>query len=194
MLFKLGFFTLACATGALAQCGRSEFDYESLGHPDTWPTIKYDGPRFNMTAERKAEILEQRANNASWERPDDMPVIELQPGTHLDFGSDSDSQHEKRRGNRLIAAYGGYNCASETILADVTNFGCGTGCVTVPVTANSGVVLQQYHGNPYPTMDVWRGAGCRGNRLAHFGVVDTRSCTNINDCGGYRSFIGWWNC
>ncbi|KAI1372850.1 hypothetical protein F4677DRAFT_462787 [Hypoxylon crocopeplum] len=192
-MLKLGISLWACVTTVLAQSStRSEMNLKDLGDPDTWPVIKYGGPRYEMTPEQKAEILEQRVNNDSWGRPDDMPVIELQPGIHLDLSSDS--HHGKRSGYHFIGAYEGYNCSADTIIADVFNFGCGTGCVSVPVAANSGVVLQEYHGNPYPTMDVWRGPGCQGSRLSHFGVIDTRSCTNISDGGGYESFIGWFNC
>jgi hypothetical protein len=62
----------------------------------------------------------------------------------------------------------------------------------MPETAYSGLVFQEFHGNPYPTIDVWTDYACTGT-MQHFGVEDTLSHTN-SDLNGFKSFIGYYGC
>jgi len=164
-------------------------DYEELGHPDTWPVVKYGGPLYKMTP----EMLRERTMNESWERPMDMPVINVELGTHLVLGATGNSSLEKRWGLHSIEAFPGLGCVENPIIT-AANFGCGTGCITITccTLARSGKVVQEFHGNPYPTMDVWAGQFCFGDRLQHLGVLDLESCTDVNF--GFRSFVGYYDC
>jgi hypothetical protein len=153
-------------------------------------TVHYDGPRYEMTKEELEKVQESWRTGADWEKPADMPIIEVEPGTILDFGSNNTAL-TKRSGDHYIGASSDWNCGGNLIV-QVKNFGCGTGCITMSATALSAAVVQQYHANPYPTMDVWSDFGCTGTKQ-HFGVEKTYSCTNSNT-NGYKSFIGWYKC
>ncbi|OAQ70954.1 hypothetical protein VFPPC_03337 [Pochonia chlamydosporia 170] len=192
---KYGLILLLFITGVWAVAvtiPSNEVGLDKFPGMESLPVIKYDGPRYELTEEDKAELLHAHSTGGPWKMPAGMPHIELQAGNILDLGVDTNLT--KRAGNRVIGAFGGYNCPIETIIASVVNFGCGTGCITVNSNALSGLVIQQIHGNPYPTMDVWASPRCQGDRLQHFGVDDRASCTNVNNCCGFRSFIGYWNC
>ncbi|KAJ2974366.1 hypothetical protein NQ176_g6096 [Zarea fungicola] len=173
---------------------RSSFDVtpDQPVIPADVQVITYDGPTYTMTTDDWAARENATANGLPWDAPAGVPRITLQPGQLLDFGITTDIT--KRSGNRFIGAFGGYNCPTLTYIVGVKNFGCGTGCISITTSALSGIVQQQYHHNPYPTMDVWAGAGCSGTRLQHFGVQTTSSCTNVNNCSGFSSFIGYYNC
>ncbi|KAJ2976516.1 hypothetical protein NQ176_g4906 [Zarea fungicola] len=158
--------------------------------------VKYDGPLYTLSPAELLELAEARENNASWIRPEGMPIIHLEAGTILDLGADATdgSSIEKRgKGFRSVAAYNTWQCRSNP-LAAVQNFGCGTGCVVVPETAWSGSVYQAKGGRPYPTMEVWANSRCDGPSLQSMGTYGTQqSCTNMNCCG-FRSFIAYFDC
>ncbi|KAN0072979.1 hypothetical protein V8E54_009093 [Elaphomyces granulatus] len=196
MRFALILFAFAMGTSANNGPTKQDIkftDYEELGHPDTWPVVKYDGPLYKMTP----EMLRERTMNESWERPKDMPVINVELGTHLVLGATGNSSLEKRAGDPIIAPYQAFGCVGDP-MAMVSNFGCGTGCISFRsctecrVLAGSGAVSQIYHTNPYPTMDVWATKLCFGGRLQHLGVRNTKSCTDVPP--GFQSFIGYYNC
>ncbi|KAJ2968977.1 hypothetical protein NQ176_g8909 [Zarea fungicola] len=172
---------------------QSTFDVapNQLEIPSDAKVITYNGPAYTMSADDWAARENATLNNLPWDAPEGIPRITLKPGQLLDFG---DSNITKRDGNRFIGAYGGYNCEQGTFIVGVRNFGCGTGCISIPNEALSGIVQQERHHGHYPTMDVWAGAGCRGNRLQHFGVQTVSSCTNVNNCYGYLSFVGYYGC
>lgn len=176
-----------CLAGVLA----ASIPARSQGPPDTkgMTVVKYNGPRYNMTEEDLELVRESWRTGGAWEKPEGMPVIEIDVGTILDFGAGDTIT--KRSGQHLIGAESNSNCAGTTIV-QVKDFGCGTGCITMSSTALSGFVFQEYHANPYPTMDVWSGLACTGTKQ-HFGVEDLYSCTNSNT-NGFQSFIGWFNC
>ncbi|KAJ2972996.1 hypothetical protein NQ176_g6845 [Zarea fungicola] len=153
--------------------------------------ITYSGPSYILSADDWAARENATLNNTPWDAPAGVPRITLEPGQLLDFGL---TDLTKRDGNRFIGAFAGYGCFQGTFIAGVKNFGCGTGCITITTEALSGIVQQQRHGGDYPTMDVWARGGCQGNRLQHFGVESTSSCTNVNNCSGYLSFIGYYSC
>lgn len=186
----------ACVLGAWAAALDVRASAHNMATRYNATVVKYDGPRYTLSAEENAKRLHAHATNGTWNAPDDMPRIYLEEGKILDMGaSDGNSSLVKRSGEHYIVAYGGYGCVTGTGLAGVLNFGCGTGCVIIPPgSAYSGLVVQEFHANPYPTMDVWAGATCSGTTLQHFGVVDTESCTNVNNCCGFKSFIGYYGC
>ncbi|KAN0067358.1 hypothetical protein V8E54_014621 [Elaphomyces granulatus] len=197
MRFALILFAFAMGTSANNGPTKQDIkftDYEELGHPDTWPVVKYDGPLYKMTP----EMLRERTMNESWERPKDMPVINVEPGTHLVLGATGNSSLEKRHGDPIIAPYRDWGCPGRDPIIIVADFGCGTGCISFSynteccIIAFSGMVSQLFHGNPYPTMDVWDNGFCNGSPLQHLGVVDTESCTDV--ILGFQSFIGYYNC
>ncbi|KAI9775867.1 MAG: hypothetical protein M1839_000741 [Geoglossum umbratile] len=177
-----------CLAGALAATipARSE---EAKAPLDTagLKVVQYEGPRYEMTKMDLESLQESWRTGGNWDRPADMPIIELEAGTILDFGN---STLAKRSGQHTITAYSDWNC--QGAISQVSNFGCGTGCIALPQTGLSGSVGQEFHGNPYPTMDVWTGTDCTGTKQ-HFGVVDTWSCSNTNT-NGFRSYVGWYNC
>jgi hypothetical protein len=185
-LFIVGVQSIAVAKPS------EEWSLETFTETERIPVIKYDGPRYSLTEADKASLQHARATNGTWSKPADMPIIHIQDGTILDLsGNDTIT---KRRGARYIAAFGGYGCTFGTFIAGVTGFGCGTGCITMSMSALSGVVSQQYSGNPHPDMYVWEGLPCHGHFSQHFGVAGTNTCSNTNDCCGYCSFIGYWDC
>lgn len=155
--------------------------------------VTYDGPTYTMTAEDWAARENATAHNVPWDAPADMPRITVESGQLLDFRNGNESI-SKRDGDRFIAAFGGYSCVPGTYIAGVKNFGCGTGCITISTEALSAVVQQTRHRNPYPSMDIWTGGGCHGDRLDHFGVEVTSSCSNVRNCHGFLSFIGYYDC
>lgn len=177
-----------------------------LHHRNGLKTVVYNGPRYTMTPEDWARREAALAGNGTWERPRGMPIIDLEPGTHLDFGvvanhhynNNNNGSLAKRSGDRQITAFSEYNCAWNSVVATATNFGCGTGCIRIPYVGKSGLVTQQKHGNPYPTMDVFGGASCNGGVLQHFGVKDKSSCTDLRDPYNqnwrFNSFIGYYDC
>lgn len=171
---------------------RSAFDLTQPVIPSNAEVITYDGPTYSMTADDWDARENATANGLPWDAPAGVPRITLHPGQLLDFGITNDIT--KRSGDRFIGAFGGYDCPTLTYITGVKNFGCGTGCITITTSALSGIVQQQHHKLPYPTMDIWGGAGCRGGRLQHFGVDDTLSCTNVNNVIGFSSFIGYYDC
>jgi hypothetical protein len=182
-MYIVGVWAVAVPTSS------NELGLEEFTGLEEIPVIKYSGPLYKMMKENKASLRHAHATGGQWERPADMPVIELKEGTILDFGVNGTLT--KRSRNHVIGAFGGCNCDPGTFIVAVKNFGFDTGCITISSSALSGRVQQQYHGNPYPTMDVWSGGGCQRNVLQHFGVVNTDSCTNVNNFCGYNSFIGY---
>lgn len=119
---------------------------------------------------------------------------ELEPDTN--FHSDANSHLSKRHGYRTVRAYQFSNCQDNQMIKELNNFGCGDhGCVNLRLPAGSGRVIQQAHGNPYPTMDVYEQADCVGNPMAHFGVKGVDSCTNVaNPNKPFRSFRAYYDC
>ena len=194
MRFALILFAFAMGTSANNGPTKQDIkftDYEELGHPDTWPVVKYDGPLYKMTP----EMLRERTMNESWERPKDMPVINVELGTHLVLGATGNSSLEKRYGYHYIAPHLGLDCAGLPIVL-VSGFTCGTGCISIYPTCSgctlalSTAVWQQFRGSPYPTMDVWADKFCTGYPMQHLGPG---MCTNIEEIG-FQSFIGYFNC
>jgi hypothetical protein len=189
-LLMLGLWSAAASGACLKRSAPDQPHWTSASRK-----VTYDGPRYTMTDDDKAALRESWSTGSNWTKPEGMPIINIEPGTHLDLGAGSgnvSTPHLKKRyGEHQIAAYYFYGCRTEIV--NVQNFGCGTGCVNMPVSAFSGEVFQEFHGNPYPTMDVWVGSDCQGQRQ-HFGVDDVLSCTDSAYCAGYRSFIGWYDC
>ncbi|KAK0624091.1 hypothetical protein B0T14DRAFT_565397 [Immersiella caudata] len=163
----------------------------SLPSPSPPPprVVQYDGPYYELPESEKEKLATYHLTNKSYTRPADMPLIYVEEGTILEMGA-ANSSLSKRGGWRRITAHSRYNCVDRIVSVD--NFGCGTGCVVMNRWAWSGRVQQEYHGNPYPTMDVFNSGDCTGS-YQHMGVVNTDSCTN-DACCGFLSFIGWWDC
>ncbi len=195
---KFALILLASVVGALPQACNKKRDQTGLdlGPVENWPVVRYDGPRFEMTP----EMWQDRLTNASWERPAEMPIIELQAGTILDMGYGDDDNNNnntlgKRSGVHWAAAYDEFGCPDGTghSMIVVHSFGCGNHCIVLPREGLSGRIRQQIHANPYPTMDVWENTLCQGTRDQHFGVETTNSCTDSLFCG-FRSFVVYYDC
>ncbi|KAH0557188.1 hypothetical protein GP486_005024, partial [Trichoglossum hirsutum] len=183
----------ACLAGVRAasiSARSAEPEAQAAGPPPAtgMKVVEFNGPYYQMTAAEITALESSWTTGAAWTMPAGMPVVNVDAGTVLDFANKT---HAKRSGQHLIGACAGSNCGG-TLLVQVKDFGCGTGCISMSSTALSGFVFQETHGNPYPTMDVWSGLACTGTRQ-HFGVDDTYSCTNSNT-NGFKSFIGWYNC
>jgi hypothetical protein len=153
--------------------------------------VQYDGPYYELPDSEKEKLATYHLTNKTYTRPADMPLIYVEDGTILEMGA-ANSSLSKRSGARSISAYNAYNCESSRRIITIDNFGCGTGCIVMNKWGWSGRVQQHFHGNPYPTMDVFNSADSSG-AYQHMGVVDTDSCTN-DACCGFQSFIGWWDC
>lgn len=191
-IIALGLF----ASKAMASCNAVEIP-AGLPPADKAPIVNYDGEAYKLSPAELAALESAIVNGTYFEKPDGMPVIDLQPGTMLDLGvgdtSDASTGLDKRSGNRIINIYGGYNCPSFSFIAGVQNFGCGTGCINLGSYGLSAWVAEQYHSNPYPTGLLYEGIGCTGRQQSVGISGGTNSCTNSNYCS-IQSFIGYYNC
>ncbi len=163
------------------------------GPIENWPVIQYDGPRYEMTP----EMFQERLNNKSWERPADMPIIPVEPGrywisaitTAQTAPSTRDPEHAKLRPFRAPAVLILLKLRRSRILD------AGPAALLCTQVQLGRAAMLDSSTTGIPTHhDVWETWGCSGQRLAHFGVIDTGSCTTLPSNKVFRSFIGYWNC
>ncbi|KAK4445122.1 hypothetical protein QBC34DRAFT_429256 [Podospora aff. communis PSN243] len=152
----------------------------------------YTGPTYTLPP---SELAKLDPPSGSYTPPPDMPIIPLPLGGILSFNSTPSllarSLH-KRFEFRRFTAYNQWGCNAP--LATVQDFGCGTGCVSLPTGwwGWSGLLEQGDTSNPYPTANLFQSTDCSG-KFQKIGINGYTSCTGDNQ-GGYRSFIAYYGC
>ena len=158
--------------------------------------ITYTGPRYTLPA---SELAKLALDNGTYTRPADMPLINLDAYTVLDFGSpstpDTTTNHELQKRNefRRITVYNQFGCNAP--IRSVENFGCSSGCITwidSGLWGWSGKLEQGDSGSPYPTAHLFTSIDCTGG-YQKIGINGFSSCTSDNR-GGFRSFFAYYNC